>query len=77
MENRNKELLQEAPRVFICDKGRDGERIDGERDRLYRKVGQLQGEVDLSACGHAQAGREEVWSCPVQALKRFKKSWAT
>jgi len=41
-----KQLLEAAPKVFTRGKGREAERIERERDRLYRKVGQLQVEVD-------------------------------
>jgi len=41
-----KQLLEAAPKVFTRGKDREAERIEEERDRLYRKVGQLQVEVD-------------------------------
>ena len=41
-----KQLLEAAPKVFSRGKDREAERIEQERDRLYRKVGQLQVEVD-------------------------------
>ena len=41
-----KQLLEAAPKVFRRGKDREAERIERERDRLYRKVGQLQVEVD-------------------------------
>jgi len=41
-----KQLLEAAPKVFSRGKDREAERIVRERDRLYRKVGQLQIEVD-------------------------------
>jgi len=47
-----KQLLEAAPKVFSpCQvfsrgKDREAERIERERDGLYRKVGQLQIEVD-------------------------------
>lgn len=41
-----KKLLEVAPEVFSRGKDRDAERAKEERDRLYKKVGQLQVEVD-------------------------------
>jgi len=41
-----KQLMEAAPKVFSRGKDREAERIERERDRLYRKVGQLQIEVD-------------------------------
>jgi transposase len=41
-----KELLEAMPEVFSRKKDRDSKRQEAERDRLYRKVGQLQIEVD-------------------------------
>ncbi len=41
-----KQLLEGAPEVFSGGKDHEAERIEIERDRLYRKVGQLQVEVD-------------------------------
>jgi transposase len=41
-----KHLVEEASGVFGRGKGREAERVEAERDRLYRKVGQLQVEVD-------------------------------
>ncbi|WP_139796540.1 transposase [Desulfacinum hydrothermale] len=41
-----KQLLEAAPKVFSRGKDREAERIEQERDRLYRQVGQLQVEVD-------------------------------
>jgi transposase len=41
-----KQLLEAAPEVFSRGKDRDAEAAEVERDRLYRKVGQLQVEVD-------------------------------
>ncbi len=41
-----KQLLGAAPEVFSRGKDRAAEAAEIERDRLYRKVGQLQVEVD-------------------------------
>jgi transposase len=41
-----KELLDSAPETFTRNKDREAKRLEMERDRLYRKVGQLQIEVD-------------------------------
>jgi transposase len=41
-----KQLLEAASEVFSRGKDHEAERIEIERDRLYRKVGQLQVEVD-------------------------------
>jgi len=41
-----KQLLEAAPKVFNQGKDLEAERMAQERDRLYRKVGQLQVEVD-------------------------------
>jgi transposase len=41
-----KELLEAAPKVFSRGKDQDVEQMKAERDVLYRKVGQLQVEVD-------------------------------
>ena len=41
-----KQLLDAAPVVFSRGKEKDSERLEAERDQLYKKVGQLQVEVD-------------------------------
>lgn len=41
-----KKLLEVAPDVFGRKKDREAEKAKEERDRLYKKVGQLQIEVD-------------------------------
>jgi transposase len=41
-----KELLDSAPETFTRNRDREAKRLEAERDRLYRKVGQLQIEVD-------------------------------
>lgn len=41
-----KELLESAPEVFGQNKDRETKRMEMEKDQLYRKVGQLQVEVD-------------------------------
>ena len=41
-----KQLLDVAPDVFTRGKDKDAEKKEVERDRLYKKVGQLQIEVD-------------------------------
>jgi len=41
-----KKLLEVAPEVFGRKKDREAEKVIEERDRLYKKVGQLQVEVD-------------------------------
>jgi transposase len=41
-----KQLLGSASDVFSRGKDREAEKLQGERDRLYKKVGQLQVEVD-------------------------------
>lgn len=41
-----KQLLEAAPKVFGRGKDQEVERLSRERDRLYRKVGELQVEVD-------------------------------
>ena len=41
-----KQLLASAPAVFGSGKDRETEQMEVERDRLYKKVGQLQIEVD-------------------------------
>lgn len=41
-----KDLLETAPEVFSQNKDREAKRIELERDQLFRKVGQLQIEVD-------------------------------
>lgn len=41
-----KQLLDAALRVFSRGKDQEAERLEQERDQLYRKVGQLQVEVD-------------------------------
>mgnify|MGYP000365478159 CR=1 FL=1 len=41
-----KQLLQAVPNVFSKGKDHEAECLERERDRLYRKVGQLQVEVD-------------------------------
>jgi len=41
-----KQLLEVAPQVFHRGKDKEAERLQKEKDRLYRKVGQLQVEVD-------------------------------
>ena len=41
-----KDLLETAPEVFSQKKDREAKRVELEKDQLYRKVGQLQVEVD-------------------------------
>ena len=41
-----KQLLEAAPKVFSRGKDQDAEQMKAERDVLYRKLGQLQVEVD-------------------------------
>lgn len=41
-----KELLESAPEVFGQSKERETKRMEMEKDQLYRKVGQLQVEID-------------------------------
>ena len=41
-----KQLFQAVPEVFGSGKDREAERLEAERDHLYKKVGQLQVEVD-------------------------------
>ncbi len=41
-----KQLIDVAPDVFTRGKDKDAENKEVERDRLYKKVGQLQIEVD-------------------------------
>ena len=41
-----KQLLASASDVFSRGKDREAEKLHDERDRLYKKVGQLQVEVD-------------------------------
>ena len=41
-----KKLLEVSPEVFGRKKDREAEKAKEERDRLYKKVGQLQVEVD-------------------------------
>ena len=41
-----KELLESAPEIFSQNKEREAKRTEMEKDQLYRKVGQLQVEVD-------------------------------
>jgi len=41
-----KQLLGSASDVFSKGKDREAEKLQDERDRLYKKVGQLQVEVD-------------------------------
>ena len=41
-----KQLLDAAPDIFTRGKDKEAEKKEVERDRLYKKVGQLQIEVD-------------------------------
>jgi len=41
-----KELLESAPEMFSQHKGQEAKRLEAQRDQLFRKVGQLQIEVD-------------------------------
>jgi transposase len=41
-----KQLLDAAPTAFARGKNKEAEKKEIERDRLYKKVGQLQIEVD-------------------------------
>lgn len=41
-----KQLIDIAPRAFSRGKDKESDRLKEERDLLYRKVGQLQVEVD-------------------------------
>ena len=43
---RKKQLLDAAPAAFSSGKDKDTEQKEVERDHLYKKVGQLQIEVD-------------------------------
>ncbi|GBE57860.1 hypothetical protein BMS3Abin01_00786 [bacterium BMS3Abin01] len=40
-------MLASAPEVFGSGKDCEAEKMEQERDRLYRKVGQLQVQVDF------------------------------
>lgn len=75
-----KQLLETIPAVFNNGKDREQEKIEKERDRLYKKVGQLQVENDWlkktsdiwtdGACQarHCRAGPPEAFHPPsVQA----------
>jgi len=42
-----KQMLASAPEVFSSGKDRQYEEMEQERDRLYKKVGQLQVQVDF------------------------------
>ena len=42
-----KQALESMPEVFGSGKDREHEQMEQERDRLYRKVGQLQVQVDF------------------------------
>ena len=42
-----KQALSSLPEVFGSGKDREAEQMEKERDRLYRKVGQLQVQVDF------------------------------
>lgn len=42
-----KQALASLPEVFGSGKDREHEQMEMERDRLYRKVGQLQVQVDF------------------------------
>jgi len=41
-----KQLLESAPDIFTREKDKEAEKKEVERNRLYKKVGQLQIEVD-------------------------------
>ena len=41
-----KQLLEAAPDIFTRGKDKEAEKMEVERDHLYKKVGQLQIEVD-------------------------------
>ena len=41
-----KQLLDAAPDIFTREKDKEAEKKEVERDHLYKKVGQLQIEVD-------------------------------
>ena len=41
-----KQLLEAAPDIFTWGKNKEAEKNEVERDHLYKKVGQLQIEVD-------------------------------
>jgi transposase len=41
-----KQLLEGAPEAFGDGKGLEAKQMEAEREQLYRKVGQLQVEVD-------------------------------
>lgn len=67
-----KQLLETIPEVFGNGKDREQEKIEKERDRLYKKVGQLQVENDWlkkpsdiwtdrgCQAGHRRAGSPET-----------------
>jgi len=42
-----KQALASLPEVFSTGKDHEAERLELERDRLYKKVGQLQVQVDF------------------------------
>ena len=42
-----KQMLTSAPEVFGSGRDQEAERLEQERDRLYKKVGQLQIQVDF------------------------------
>ena len=41
-----RQLMEAAPDIFAGKKDGEAKQIENERDQLYRKVGQLQVEVD-------------------------------
>lgn len=68
-----KQLLEAAPEIFSRGKDRVVEQHEVERDRLYRKVGQLQVEVDwlkkaldISIDGGGEAGHNRAGSSEIE-----------
>ncbi len=41
-----RQLIESAPHLFNSRKDREAKKVEQEKERLYRKVGQLQVEVD-------------------------------
>jgi transposase-like protein len=41
-----RQLMEAAPHIFSSKKDREVKKIEQEKERLYRKVGELQVEVD-------------------------------
>jgi len=77
-----KELLESAPEMFSKNKDQEAKRVEMQRDQLYRKVGQLQIEVDwlkkssgIWTDGHRKARHGRTRSSKIEYSKPMRTAW--